>query len=260
MDRTDVLAVVVTYRAPDNLAACLSSLSGQCRTYIVDNSDDNRLYTRGVNTGIKEAQRLGLYNYVLVTCDDVTLRPGAVSALAEFLDTEEKCAIASPVQVTKTGEVTCGGCTVSFPYGKHIMEPLTHDLYKKGPYPQYWANGACFLLRLSAAQEFGLMDENMQFICSDADYSYTARSRGWEVFMVPAAIVQHEPDRALKVSNKFLERTKDQDCVYFIRKWLCGGLFQGLAVEGPELSSQTISEHFRLLNWKLAHNYPEEVP
>ena len=46
----------------------------------------------------------------------------------------------------------------------------------------YWANGACMMIRASLIREIGLLDRNLRFVCSDADYSFTARARGWTIF------------------------------------------------------------------------------
>ncbi len=246
------LAVVVTYKAPDLLKRCLLSLERQCLTTVIDNSPpaENLLYTEAINKGILACLKDGA-EYVLICCDDVIVLPGAVAALEHYLDNNPECAIAAPIQVAADGSTTCGGCTASFPYGRHVIEPLTSQMYER-PFETYWANGACFLLRADAVRECGLLDKNMRFICSDSDYSYTLRARGWKIIMVPSAIVQHEPNGALRTDNKFLETQKDKDALYFIGKWLTGGLFQSLAFEGPTLKASDIEQQFRTLQYRLA--------
>jgi GT2 family glycosyltransferase len=249
-------AVVVTYKAPDLLERCLASLRPQCNFKVIDNSPpaENLLYTEAINSGILDV--MSSYDYILVCCDDVIVRPGAVAALEAYLDSNPDCAIAMPIQVAKDGSTTCGGCMAAFPYGRHITEPLGHSLYEK-PFESFWANGACFLLRTEAVRECGLMDENMKFICSDSDYSFTLRARGWKIFVVPSAIVQHEPNGALKTDNTFLAKIKDQDALYFIGKWLSGGLYQSLSHEGPTLKAKEITDQIHNLSWRLAEAYKE---
>ncbi len=248
--RTVTLGVVVTYKAPELLKRCMDSLTGQCSVEVIDNSPpaENLLYTEAVNKGILACLSEGA-DYILVCCDDVTVRPGAVRAMEDYLRQDPKCAIAIPLQVADD-KVTCGGCTAAFPYGRHITEPLGHSLYEK-PYESFWANGACFLLRADAVRECGLLDRNMRFICSDSDYSFTLRARGWTTVVVPSAIVEHEPNGALKTGNAFLEEQKDRDALYFMNKWLTGGLYQYLSHEGPSLKAKDIQLQLDILTWRL---------
>lgn len=250
-------AVIVTYKNPHDLRLCRDSLAGQCEEIFVrDNSDDNVLYTQAINEGLLWA--LGRENeYVLIACDDVIVGPGAVRAMSDFLDANPECGIAMPVQVGKDGEVTCGGCTEAFPYGRHVNSPLTHELYRE-PFESFWANGACFLLRLDAVRECGLLDKNMRFICSDSDYSFTLRARGWRIFVVPEAKVEHEPRGALASTNKMLEQQKDHDAKYFIRKWVTSLLYQELSFEGPKLTAEAVNQQLHILNWRLTHGYTED--
>lgn len=253
-----IFAVVITYRAPEKLKTCLASLEGQVGLFnwhIQDNSENNILYTKGINVGIRKALKTRA-KHILVICDDVILRPNALREMSNYLATNPEAAIAMPLQVSASGKVECGGCTQAFPYGRHVNEPLGHALYEK-PYESFWANGACFLLRAEAVRECGLLDENMRFICSDSDYSFTLRSRGWKIFVVPSAIVQHEPDGALHYKNPLIERTKDEDSLYFIRKWLTADLFRQLAAEGPQLSTDLVQKQISILQSRLARGYEE---
>lgn len=245
-----ILAVVITYKAPEKLAACLASFAGQTEVFVCDNSENNLLYTKGINVGIRKALEAKA-DYVLIVCDDVLIRPDAIKEMTRFLEENPTCAIAAPIQVAKSGEVTCGGCTDAFPYGRHIVAPL-ETLQKEEPYESFWANGACFLLRTEAARECGLLDENMRFICSDSDYSFTLRARGWKIFIVPSALVEHEPDGALNFKNTFIERTKDEDALYFMEKWLLGTIFLRLSAEGSRLSSADVTNQLSALRSRLA--------
>ncbi len=249
-----ICSVVITYRAPEKLATCLASLEGQGTHVIVrDNSEDNILYTAGINEGIRTALALDA-EYILIVCDDVILRPGAVSAMAAYLDSNPDCGIAMPIQVAASGDVTCGGCTRAFPAGWHVILPLGDKLYET-PFESFWANGACFLLRAETVRECGLLDEGMKFICSDSDYSFTVRARGWKIFVVPEARVQHEPDGAMNYKNAFIEKTKDEDSLYFLNKWITGGLYQGLSSEGATLKVEEVNQRLTELNWRLREGY-----
>ena len=262
-------AIVITYKNPEMLARCMDSLRGQCETLIVDNSEHNRLYTEAINDGIRTLLtpvwvdspaaylqgvrgHLDPPDHILICCDDVIVRPGTVAALEKCLDENPKAAIAMPLQVGTGGKVNCGGCIAAWPVGTHISEPLGSPLYANGPYETYWANGACFLLRASAVRECGLLDENMRFICSDSDYSFTLRSRGWKILVAPDAHVEHEARGALQTDNAWLERIKQEDMLFFMRKWMTGGLFQELSAEGRSLRPADIQSRLHYLTQAIA--------
>lgn len=94
-------------------------------------------------------------------------------------------------------------------------------------------------------REIGLMDENMQFVFSDVDFSLTARARGWDLAVVPEATCDH----FLKSSsddcvNPVIFEVKIYDQIYFFNKWLNGGIYRSLAFEGPGLKYRDIKKMF----------------
>jgi hypothetical protein len=76
----------------------------------------------------------------------------------------------------------------------------------------------------------------MKFICSDSDYSFMARSRGWSVMTSANARVFHSFSTSGNVSNLTIERVKLKDMLYFSNKWLNGELYRTLAYEGDKLT------------------------
>ncbi len=95
----------------------------------------------------------------------------------------------------------------------------------------------------------------MKFVCSDSDYSFTLRARGWKIFVVPSAHVTHEPDGAKNYKNPMIEEQKDRDHLYFMKKWLTGNLFRDLSAEGPTLTSETVQQRYADLNYLLQRGY-----
>jgi tetratricopeptide (TPR) repeat protein len=123
--------------------------------------------------------------------------------------------------------------------------------------PLCYVNGACMFARLSAVEEFGLLDEGMVVFASDADWSLTARSRGWEAWYCAEAVVQHEigvsgglPDPALRARD---ERDRD----YFRRKWAGSILLHELnrlpgqapPAESLKNALHTAQEHLDAQRW-----------
>ncbi len=84
---------------------------------------------------------------------------------------------------------------------------------------------------------------------------FTLRSRGWKIFVGPNALVEHDPDGAMHYKNPMLERQKDEDSLYFVKKWLTGGLFQELAQEGATVTASDIMSRVHTLRQRLAVGY-----
>jgi GT2 family glycosyltransferase len=89
-------------------------------------------------------------------------------------------------------------------------------------------------------REIGLLDKNMRFICSDSDYSFTARSRGWKIIVAVESRVYHSAGASCAVKNDLLDGIKIRDAIYFADKWLTGDLYKRLSLEGARLSDADI--------------------
>ena len=245
MDGRKKIGVVIPYfREPEDLKKCLAALDGQDHVkpvvFIRDNSDDNILYTKAVNEGLRKFCYSEEFDFTLVLTQDCFLRPGCLDKLVSVLEARPGVGIASPVQFSRAG-IDWAGSLAACPWGQH-QNILGSDYL---PYATYWANGACFLLRNRMVREIGLMDENMQFVFSDVDFSLTARARGWDLAVVPEAACDH----FLKSSsddcvNPVIFEVKIYDQIYFFNKWLNGGIYRSLAFEGAELKYRDIKKMF----------------
>jgi len=80
------------------------------------------------------------------------------------------------------------------------------------------------MLRVTMVHEIGYLDKNLRFIGSDADYSFSAASRGWKMMVVPDALAVHELSSSGGEDNLTISIIKAEDMFYFGEKWLTGGL------------------------------------
>jgi GT2 family glycosyltransferase len=106
------------------------------------------------------------------------------------------------------------------------------------------------LLRVKMIREIGFLDKNMRFICSDSDYSFTARSRGWKVKVVHQAHVYHSAGSSGSTASTFINKIKNQDAIYFAKKWLSGDLYRSLSYEGEKLTRMKIQTAIQKLESK----------
>lgn len=236
--------VIPYFRSPDALEKCLAAIRDQefvkPEVFIRDNSEDNILFTRAVNEGLRQFSFNGEAEFILVLNQDAYLRPLCLSHMVKIMQDYPKAGIVIPVSVTPDNQVTSFAALQAYPWGMSRGGSLAE--VPQEPYGTYWANGACMLLRVSMIHEIGLLDENMRFICSDADYSFTARTRGWDVMVAPNALVEHALNSSGHVSNPMIEEAKLSDQLYFGQKWLSGDLYRHLAFEGQNLAPNNVAD------------------
>ena len=240
-------AIIPFFKDYDALDKAKKSLAIQkvaTEIFIRDNSYDNILYTKAINEGLRKFCFSNLYDYILVMNQDAYLSSNCLDVLIRTMEKNPKCGIVTPVAFDKQGNNTWYGGLEAFPWGRHRQgegsQPDTPDELLE-PFHTPWANGACMLLRVDMVKEIGLLDENMQFICSDADYSFTARSRGWEVLVSPRAIIEHELGSSSPLKNDWLTQVKLADQIYFGEKWLSGDVYKKLSFEGSSLTTSIIT-------------------
>jgi GT2 family glycosyltransferase len=240
-------AIIPYFKAPDKLDRCVKALDAQIDipidVFIRDNSNDNILFTRAVNEGLRNFVYSESYEYTLIINQDAYLKPGCLAYLVDLMTEYPRCGIACPVQYNSNGEVTWHGSLDAYPFGVHAGKP-SH--LKNTSYETYWANGACLLVRNSMVREIGLLDENMLFICSDSDYSFTARARGWSIMVCSQASVEHALDASGSSDTPYwLTKQKLEDQIFFAKKWLTGDLYKYLSFEGESLTDVFVREKMK---------------
>lgn len=239
--------VIPHYKAPEALQVSIAFLQKQwgvkTEIFVRDNSEDNILFTKAVNEGVRKFAYSDLYDYVLVLNQDANLHEECLQQLVQAMEKNPLAGICAPIALSRNKSVNWAGSAEAFPWGRHLRCSLTQ--LPKEPFQTYWVNGACMLLRTRMLREIGLLDENMKFICSDADISFTARARGWQCLVVPTAFVEHELGGSANTTNQWLNKIKLEDQLYFAHKWLTGGIYRGLALEGPHMTVEAVNTHLK---------------
>ena len=238
MNCNSVIPVIIPYfKEKEKLKKCISSIEKSTykntNIFIRDNSDNNILFTAAINEGIEKFITEKNIEYILILNQDAYLHSNALTHLIETMESEPLCGIACPIQINELKKITWAGGLNSFPFGKHNKPELGSI---KNNFETFWANGAAMMLRVKMIREIGMFDKNMKFICSDADYSFTARSRGWKIIVTHDAFVNHSLSSSAGIDNLWLDKIKYEDTIYFSNKWLNGDLYKELSYEGKNLS------------------------
>jgi len=261
--------IIPFYKEHEKLRKCQAAIAAQsqpgCEAFVRDNTHDNILYTAAVNEGLAKYCYRDDVRYVLVLNQDAYMHKDCVRHLVDYMDAHPECGIACPIQYAQTkpasrwgalGDalsfeetrvVTWGGSLQAFPFGVHGTDAI--GSYKE-PFETYWANGACMMIRAETVRECGRFDRNMRFICSDSDFSFTVRARGWQVSVVPKALCEHSLGASGATPNLDIQLVKARDAVYFADKWLSGGLYRQLALEGPGLAGADVRQWLARLRYQ----------
>jgi GT2 family glycosyltransferase len=228
MERVSV--VIVNWNAGSALRACVAALlasdgGNPQQVIVVDNASTDgsqtglasahpavELIQNSTNVGFARAVNQGLRaargQFAIVLNPDVILEPAAVPRLMQFMATQPDAGVAGPRLLDPDGTVQ--GSARRDPsawtglFGRSA--PLTR-LFPNNPVSQRelpafsvegdapvqvdWLSGACLVVRRTAWERVGLLDERFFLFWEDADWCLRFRQAGWGVYYVPAARGTH---------------------------------------------------------------------
>jgi N-acetylglucosaminyl-diphospho-decaprenol L-rhamnosyltransferase len=221
---TRVQAVVVAYNSARTLGGCVAPLAALdwVDVTVVDNASpddsaavvgqlaldlirapDNRGFSAGCNIGIAA----GCSEYVLLLNPDARLEEQDLATLVAVLDREAGVAIVAPRILEDDG--TPALSLARFPRRRSTFAQalFLHRLWPNASWTDEfirdpavyaiagspeWVSGACMLVRRSALEEIGPMDEGFFLYCEDTDVCARVRAAGWDIRYEPDAVVRHE--------------------------------------------------------------------
>ncbi len=232
--------IIPFYKNKEQLERCKAALEVQTHkpytVQVVDDSETQNGFTKTLNSGVKPWFVEGIvapedFPYILLVNQDCYLKPDAIEKMVSFMDSHPRCAIAGIKQLSSQDEdaIIHGGTFECFPAGRHEGGRVSRgdcNVSKQVP----WVNGACMIVRLEAILEIGLMDESMKMFCSDADWSLTARARGWETWYIADAVCVHEQGVSKSMTPE-MGKVFEKDSVIFRDKWITGELYKDLTLE-----------------------------
>lgn len=224
----DLAVVVVDYNAGEYLRACLRSVlehadGADVQVVVVDNASTdgsardaergfprirlietgrNRGFAAGVNVGIRATQA----PYVLVLNPDAEIWRGTLRGLVELADERPGAGAIGPMIRNSDGTVYPSGRTVptiGTAVGHAFLGAVAPDNrwsrryhladWDRGTEREVdWISGAAFLLRRSALDRVGLLDERFFLYAEEVDLFKRLRDAGWTILFTPQLEVLHE--------------------------------------------------------------------
>jgi GT2 family glycosyltransferase len=195
LSRGDVKVVVTDNASALEDLELLRRLTGVFKFSLVENSV-NVGFASGHNAVIRCARDEG-FSFVWLLNNDATVIPGALEALLDLMVRDAKCACAAPLLIDSvTDEVYFSGATHSWtslmptwlPTGRFESVGATDP-------KEVWSVGTANLLRLSALDAVGLMEDSYFAYFEDDELGERILQSGWQTRFAPEARVKHDmPD------------------------------------------------------------------
>lgn len=148
------------------------------------------------------------HSYILLVNSDLFVAPETIETLVDFAEARPTIGVVGP-RVEKPDGTLDLACRRSFPTPANAFFKL-FGLSRRFPGHARFAaynltnldegvltevdavTGACMLVRLSAIDMVGLLDEEFFMYGEDLDWAYRIKTAGWQIFYNPATCVLHQ--------------------------------------------------------------------
>jgi GT2 family glycosyltransferase len=231
--RPEVSVVIVNYHTYNELAACLVAVQSRGRDevieiVVVDQDSDNAaiaeicehfpaatIIPNGQNDGFAAGVNRGAGRtrgcYLLVLNPDTVVRPGLIDELAAWLEAHPDVAVVGPRILNADGSVQpsarrfpdlttgLGGrqSWLARLWPSNWLSRRNLDWSRSSePVDVDWVSGACMMIRRSAFDGVGGMDDRFFLYWEDADLCRRLRSAGFRTVYEPSVSAVHEGSRA----------------------------------------------------------------
>jgi GT2 family glycosyltransferase len=198
----NVSIVVLHYNNEKLTNACIDSIllnttGSAYRIIVVDNNSDkpyvnpevtvirnnNKYSVSGMNFGFLYALENCSPDYIVNFDNDIICLAGWLEPLVKSME-DPKVGIVGGKQWDKEQKLfRCVG-----------MDMVGGHLYCNAPEKTqevFWIQGSAVMFRASMMRLIGLHDERFKILCSDSDYCFHAKDRGWKVVFVADSNVVH---------------------------------------------------------------------
>jgi GT2 family glycosyltransferase len=223
-----VSALIVSYNVRELLLDCLhafySGAEVPVEAVVVDNASRDgsaeaveerfpqaKVLRQGRNAGFGKANNLGLQEcagrFVLLLNPDVTVLPGCVDRLADFLLVRPDAGAVGPRLQRTDGRLDLAARR-GFPTPSSAFYRLSglsrvfprsarFNRYNMGHLPAGEVHeidsgtAACLMVRRAAVERVGFFDPDFFMYGEDLDLCYRLKLGGWKVFYLPSAVAVH---------------------------------------------------------------------
>lgn len=224
----DLSIVLVCWNNKDYLEPCLRSLyDGQLDSSfdvaVVDNGSTDgsqemlrqqfpevRIIQNSGNVGLARACNQGTEatrgRYVLLLNNDTVVNGRSLDSLVAFMDETPAAGAVGGKLLNPDGSFQAGYAgfsslreefLVATGVGDRLWSGYPSHLDASQPVRAGWLSSACLLLRRTALDKVGLLDEHYFIYGDEADLQYRLQKAGWQVYYLPSAYTIHYGGRSM---------------------------------------------------------------
>jgi GT2 family glycosyltransferase len=253
-DNVDLSIIVVSWNTRELLARCLESVRSDAdtmarrrvETFVVDNASTDgsarmvcssfpwvRLVENAENTGFARANNQAIAEaggrFMLLLNSDTVVRSGALETLVVFMENHPRAGACGARLLNVDGTLQ-PACHPMLTPARELWRLLFLDgIFPRATYPMHrWdtttprqvdvIKGACFLVRRSALQEVGSLDESYFMYTEEVDLCHRLALAGWERWWVPEAEVLHEGEASSRQAPEAMYLQLYRSKLQFYRK------------------------------------------
>jgi N-acetylglucosaminyl-diphospho-decaprenol L-rhamnosyltransferase len=162
------------------------------------------------NLGLGKASNQGILatngRYVLLLNNDTIVNGGSLGRMVEYIDKNPKVGAVGGKLLNPDGSVQF--CYNKFPTlpEEFLIATRIGELFSPG-YPTNitatktksicWSSSACLLLRRTALDQVGLIDEEYFIYGDEVDLQYRLKKAGWDIYFLPEVTTIHFGGRSM---------------------------------------------------------------
>lgn len=162
------------------------------------------------NVGLGKASNQGILatqgRYVLLLNNDTIVNGPSIEALVDFMEAHPEAGAVGGTLLNPDGSFQSGYGSFSTLWEEFLIATRLSDRVAEG-YPLHgrsnqiervgWMSSACLLVRRSALDQVGLLDESYFIYGDEVDLQYRLHRAGWEVYFIPNSTTIHYGGRSL---------------------------------------------------------------
>jgi GT2 family glycosyltransferase len=216
----ELAILIVSYNTADDLQRCLDSLLKappvvSHQIVVIDNASRDgsvegvrslggsvRLISLPSNAGFAAANNVGFRNtqsqLVLLLNSDTIVPAGAIDRLVQEMRNLPGASVVGPRLINAAGAAELSFGRMMGPFAELRQKLLNRaaaqarvEAITSRAQETDWVSGACLLVRRTAAESAGLLDERYFMYCEDVDFCAAIRKQGGRVYFTPSVQIIH---------------------------------------------------------------------
>jgi len=231
--------------------------------HVIQN-EENLGFSKAVNQGLQEASG----RYVLLLNPDTQVKHGAIEQLVSFMEGCPDAGVAGAQLLNDDGSKQ--NSIANFPslttelLNKSLLRWLFPKKFpgKERNYPEPVevdsVIGACVMVRRTALEQVGLLDEDYFLFLEETDWCYRMKRAGWKVYHVPQAEVYHFQGKSAGTARKRARVEFYRSRYHFFKKnrghfqrfILLTGLMIRLGIELVTITLGSLVTLFMIKGWR----------